>query len=176
MQSKSKRRDGIWQVAGVWRYHFCHKGRRYFKADPQWINRTDAKEARDRRRIAVREGRHSHDQADTNFCAFVQDNFLPWIETNRSAQTYQSYDWRCDVLIKDFGKLDLLDVSEFAIEKFKREEMKRKTRRGETQSPASVNRFLQILSSIFTRAAVSKLISEKHRPPITLLREDNEQT
>jgi hypothetical protein len=109
-----------------------------------------------------------------NFKAFVKDNFLPWIETNRSAQTYQSYDWRCDVLIKEFGKLDLFEISDFAIEKFKREEMKRKTRLGETQSPASVNRFLQILGSIFTRAEEAKLITEKQRPKITLVKEGNE--
>ncbi|HEY7183916.1 MAG TPA: site-specific integrase [Blastocatellia bacterium] len=114
-------------------------------------------------------------QNRTAFKAFVKGNFLPWIETNRSAQTYQSYDWRRDVLIKEFGKLDLFEVSDFAIEKFKREEMKRKTRLGETQSPASVNRFLQILSSIFTRAEESKLITEKQRPKITLLKEGNEQ-
>src|SRR5262245_21272633 len=152
-----------------------YKGHRYFGAVPEAKNKTEAKEARDRRRIAVREGREDKAEASANFKAFVENNFLPWIETNRSAQTYQSYDWRCHVLIKELGKLDLCEISDFAIEKFKREEMKRKTRLGETQSPASVNRFLQILSSIFTRAEEAKLISEKQRPASTLLKEGNEQ-
>ncbi len=38
-----------------------------------------------------------------------------------------------------------------------------------------MNRFLQILGSIFTRAEESKLITEKQRPTITLLKEGNEQ-
>ena len=53
--------------------------------------------------------------------------------------------------------------------------MKRKTGLGETQSPASVNRFLQILGPIFTRAEEAKLITEKQRPAVTLLKEGNEQ-
>jgi site-specific recombinase XerD len=178
MEKKQKRRaGGVWQDpdSGIWRYRFMYKGHRYFGTVPEAKNKTEAKDARDRRRIAVREGREDKAEASANFKAFVENNFLPWIETNRSAQTYQSYDWRCDVLIKEFGKLDLCEISDFAIEKFKREEMKRKTRLGETQSPASVNRFLQILGSIFTRAEEAKLITEKQRPAITLLKEGNEQ-
>src|SRR5262245_31230744 len=153
-KTKRERRDGVWKdpQSGIWRYRFMFKGRRYFGALPECKNKTEAKAARDRRRIAVREGRDSGGETSANFKAFVKDTFLPWIETNKSRGTYQSYKWRCDHLIAEFGKLELSEISIFAIEKFKRGQMKRKTKRGDFQSPASVNRYLQVLASIFTRA------------------------
>ncbi len=178
MEKKQKRRiGGVWQDpdSGVWRYRFMHRGQRYFGADPTWKNKGEAKAARDRRRIAVREGREDKAKADTNFKAFVEDRFLPHIETNKSPGTYQSYKWRCDDMIEAFGKLDLSQISEIGIERFKREQLKRKTKRGAEQSAASVNRYLQILASIFTRAEELKLISKGDRPKIVTLREDNQR-
>jgi site-specific recombinase XerD len=178
MEKKQKRRiGGVWQDpdSGVWRYRFMHRGKRYFGADPTWKNKGEAKAARDRRRIAVREDREDKAEADTNFKAFVEDRFLPHIETNKSPGTYQSYKWRCDDLIEAFGKLDLSQVSEIGIERFKREQLKRKTKRGAEQSAASVNRYLQILASIFTRAEILKLRSKDDRPKIETLREDNQR-
>src|SRR5215475_10701668 len=177
MEKKRKRPGGVWQDpdSGVWRYRFMHKGRRYFGADPAWKNKTEAKAARDRRRIAVREGREDKAEAETNFRSFVENTFLPWVETNKSPGTYQSYKWRCDYLIEAFGKLDLSEVSQIAIERFKREQMRRETKRGEIQSPASVNRYLQILASIFTQAEELGLIVKGKRPKIETLREENQR-
>src|SRR5262249_44865331 len=101
--------------------------------------------------------------------------FLPWVQMNKSAGTYQSYKWRCDDLIKEFGKLELSELSLFGIEKFKRGQMKRITKRGSSQSAASVNRYLQILASIFTRAEEAGRIERGRRPKIETLREDNQR-
>lgn len=177
MEKKKKRQDGVWKDpdSGVWRYRFMHKGRRYFGTVPEAKNKTEAKAARDRRRIAVREGRDDKPQAETNFKVFVETAFLPWIETNRSPGTYQSYKWRCDDLIEAFGKLDISEVSEFGIEKFKRDQLKRKTRLGEIQAPASVNRYLHVLGAILTRAEESRVIKRDDRPKIVTLREESQR-
>lgn len=178
MEKKQRKRPGgVWQDldSGVWRYRFMHKGRRYFGADPTWKNKGEAKAARDRRRIAVREGQEDRAEIETDFRSFVKETFLPWVETNLSPGTYQSYKWRCDHLIAAFGKLDLSEISVFAIEKFKREQMKRVTKRGASQSPASVNRYLQILASIFTRAEETGVIEHNMRPKFQTLREDNQR-
>jgi integrase len=175
MQKKRKRQDGVWKDpdSGIWRYRFMLKGKRYFGALPQCKNKTEAKAARDRRRIAVREGREDRIEAETNFKAFVEKIFMPWVETNKSKGTYQSYRWRCDDLIKAFGSLHLQEVSQIGIERFKRDQLKRKTKRGQAQSPASVNRYLQVLASIFSRAGELGLIEK--RPKIETLREDNQR-
>src|SRR5262249_52932110 len=157
MENNSKKRsrqDGVWKdpTSGVWRYRFMHRGKRYFAAVPECKNKTEAKAARDRRRIAVREGREEKIEAETNFKVFVRETFVPWVETNRSAGTHKCYKWRCEDLIEAFDRLDLSQLTQIGIERFKRDQMKRKTNRGEVQSPASVNRYLQVLASIFTRA------------------------
>jgi integrase len=173
MTKQRKRPGGVWQESGVWRYRFMHKGKRYFGTLPDCKNKTEAKAARDRRRIAVREGREDRIEAETNFKAFVETTFLPWIETNKSTGTYQSYKWRCNDLITAFGNLDLCEVSQIAIERFKRDQLKRLTKRGDVQSPASVNRYLQVLASIFSRAGELGLIEK--RPRIETLKEDNQR-
>ena len=66
-----------------------HKGRRYFAAVPNAKNKTEARCARDRRRIAVREGREEQAEADTNFKVFVEATFLPFVKTNHAPQTYR---------------------------------------------------------------------------------------
>src|SRR5262249_55210269 len=108
-----------------------------------------------------------------NFKQFVADQFLPFVEANKSAGTQQSYRWRCMDLIDAFGQFDLSEISTFTVEKFKREQLKRQTKRGETQSPASVNRYLQLLGSILSYAEALDLIASDQRPRITRLREDN---
>jgi len=160
---------------GVWRYRFMHKGKSYFKSLPGVRTKTDARAAEDARKTKVREGRDDEPDTSTNFRAFVEETFLPWAETNLSPGSYQSYKWRCDVLIEAFGKMDIADVSQIAIEKLKRAELKRVTIRKATQSAASVNRTLQVLASIFTRAVELKLIQQDDRPKIETLREDNQR-
>lgn len=171
MTKKRERRDGVWKdpQSGIWRYRFMHKGRRYFGTVPNAKNKTEAKAARDRRRIAVREGREEKAEAETNFKAFVKATFLPWIEMNKSASTYQTYKWRSDALIEAFGKLDLSEISTFAVEKFKREQLKRKTKRGGFPTPKTINNLLMVLESILTRAEELRLVSREDRPKIEKL-------
>jgi len=163
----------VYKVSGIWRYRFMLSGRRYFKALPEIETKSQARAAEEARKTHIREGRDGEASADTNFRAFVNGVFLPWVETNLARGTCQSYRWRCADLIEVFGALDLAEVSQIAIERFKREQLKRKTKRGAAQSTASVNRYLQILASVFTRAESLGLSRRDGRPRIETLREDN---
>src|SRR5262245_51457054 len=114
MEKKQReRRDGVWKDhdSGVWRYRFMHKGRRYFGTVPDAKNKTEAKVARDRRRIAVREGREDRAEAGANLKAFVEETFLPHVKINMAATTYTNYKCRADRLVDAFGKLELSEVS-----------------------------------------------------------------
>src|SRR5262249_34094781 len=142
----------VYKVGGIWRYRFMLNGRRYFEALPFVTSKTKAKEAEDARRVRIREGRDDQADTSTNFRAFVKETFLPWVETNKSKSTYHNYNWRSEDLIEVFGDLDLAEISTFAIEKFKREQIKRLTKRGSLQAPGSVNGYLMTLGSILTRA------------------------
>jgi site-specific recombinase XerD len=103
----------------------------------------------------------------------VTDFYLPWAKNNHTASHYQSDVWRTKVLIAEFGKLRLDELSTFAVERFKKRYRAKKTKRGEQRKPASVNRCLQLLSKIVSLALAEKLLREDQRPAISLLREDN---
>lgn len=161
----------VFQVAGIWRYRFMIKGRWYFATLPGIRTKAKAKEAEEARKVRIREGTDGLPSCGTNFKRFVEEEFLPHIEAHRSSATYKSYEWRCKDLVKEFGALDLAEITTFHVEKFKREQMTRQTRRGGEQSLASVNRYGQILSSIYSRAEKLKLIEPSDRPEIELFKE-----
>lgn len=167
----------VWkdEESGIFRYRFMINGRRYFVTLPGVTTWKDARAAEEAHKTRVREGRGDEPDTPTNFKAFVEEAFLAWAETNLSPGSYKSYKWRCDVLIEAFGKLDISAISQIAIEKFKRQELKRVTIRKAPQSAASVNRTLQVLASIFSRAVELKLIHHDSRPKIETLREDNQR-
>lgn len=175
MPAKKSKRNRVWKVKGIWRYRFMENGRDVFKSLPGVKTKRDAIAAMEARRTKVREGRDDEPDTSTNFKAFIEETFLPWAETNLSPGSCKSYKWRCDVLIDAFGKLDISAISQIAIEKFKRLELKRVTIRKAPQSAASVNRTLQVLASIFTRAVELKLVHRDDRPKIETLREDNQR-
>jgi integrase len=178
MEKKQReRRDGVWKDAtsGVWRYRFMFKGRRYFGTVPNARNKSEARCARDRRRIAVREGRDEKAEAETNFRSFVEETFLPYIKTNMAAQTYRGYKWRSARLVKAFGSLELAHVSTFGVERFKRQELERETKHGKAPTPGTVNECLTVLGSILTLAEELGLIAKKDRPKITLMKTDNKR-
>src|SRR5215831_7017236 len=174
---KRERRDGVWKDpdSGVWRYRFMHKGRRYFGTVPNAKNKTQAKEARDRRRIAVREGRDEKAEVNTNFQVFVEKTFLPWVETNMSKGTYKNYKCRTRRLIKIFGMLDLSEISSFSIEKFKRQEFERITKQKRTPTPGTINNYLIVLASVFNLAEEFGDIERRRRPTIKLLQAENKR-
>jgi integrase len=161
----------VYQVGEIWRYRFMLNGRRYFATLPDVKTKTKAKAEEDAHKVRIREGREGLPNCGTNFERFVREEFLPHIEAHRTTATYQSYKWRCDGLIKEFGHLDLTEITTFSVERFKRDQMKRETKRGKEQSPASINRYGQILSSIYTRAERLKLIEAGSRPDIELFKE-----
>jgi site-specific recombinase XerD len=174
-KKQRERRDGVWRDpdSGIWRYRFMHKGKRYFGADPTWKNKGEAKAARDRRRIAVREGREDQAEAETNFQVFVEKTFLPWVETNLSKGTYKNYKCRTPRLVKAFGSLDLSQVSTFGVERFKRDELERITKRKRQPLPGTVNSYLVVLGSVFTVAEELGRIERGRRPKIKLLQAEN---
>src|SRR5262245_57840710 len=174
-RKERERRDGLWKdpESGIWRYRFMFRRKRYFGSCPEAKTKSEARAARDRRRIAVREGREEKAEAGINFKAFVKETFLLHVEINMAATTHINYKSRSGQLIKTFGPLDLQQITTFAVEKFKRAELARITRRGKTQSAAAVNGLLLALGSIFTLAEKLGKIEKGVRPKISLLKTDN---
>ncbi|MBO0858177.1 MAG: hypothetical protein J2P21_06910 [Chloracidobacterium sp.] len=69
--------------------------------------------------------------------------------------------------------LELSQVSTFGVEKFKKEELQRKTKHGKPPTPGTVNGCLVVLGFILTLAEELGLIANKQRLKIAMLKTDN---
>lgn len=105
------------------------------------------------------------------FRLFVERTYLPWAMFNK--RSYQSDKWRSRVLIREFGDLQLGEITSFRIEAFKKAQREGKTQRGAQRAPASVNRLLELLSRILQMAIDNDLITQNPCRKIKKLRLDN---
>jgi hypothetical protein len=81
---------------------------------------------------------------------FIDEHFLPWSRTNK--RSWYADEWRSEPLKQFFEGKRLDEINPLLIEKFKSKEREKTTKRGGTQSPASVNRKIELLSRILSMA------------------------
>jgi integrase len=135
-----------------WHYDFWINNVRYRGAIKEARTRPQAEQAEIRIKNEVYEGKYgAHKQVAPLFADFVDQVYLPWARTNkRSCKT--SDERRCETLKKQFGSKRLDQITPEMIESFKNSRRSSMTQRGVQLSQASVNRELEILSKIFTKA------------------------
>lgn len=153
-----------------WRYAFTIRGVRYRASIPEARTKYEAEQAEIEAKKAVFEGRYGRPTGESDFAGFVGDpdaegfefeegTFLAWAKENKKS-------WRNDVsrvrtLLQRFGGKTFAQISPLAIEKYKSDRRKTtvvfKLKPARERSLASVNRELELLSRIFTRAMELKL-------------------
>lgn len=87
---------------------------------------------------------------------FFDEHFLPWSRANKRSWYHDG--WRSASLKAFFKGKRLNEITPLLIEKFKNKEREAKTQRGEKQSPAAVNRKLELLSRILSMAVDFEMI------------------
>ncbi len=168
-----------------WRYAFTIRGVRYRAAIPEARTKYEAEQAETEARQAVFEGRYGRPTGETSFAEFVGDpeaaneefaeaTYLAWAKESKRSWRHDVF--RARVLLKHFRGKTLAQVSPLLIEKLKSERRKSITLRGDTRSPASVNRELELLSRIFTMAIKQKLVDKNPCREVQLLPLDNRRT
>lgn len=90
------------------------------------------------------------------FSDFVDEHFLPWSRTNK--RSWYADNWRAKSLKQFFAGKRLNEITPLLIESFKSKERERVSQRGAQQSPASVNRKLELLSRILSMAVNYELL------------------
>lgn len=135
-----------------WHYDFWINNVRYTGALKEARTKPQAEQAEIRIKNDVFEGKYgSHKRVAPLFSEFVEKTYLPWARTNkRSCGT--SDETRCKTLIKHFGTKRLDQITPEMIEGFKTLRRNSITAKGTRLSKTSVNRELEILSKIFTKA------------------------
>jgi integrase len=153
-----------------WRYAFTIRGVRYRASIPEARTKYEAEQAETEAKKEVFEGRYGRPSGECAFAKFIGDpdaegfefeegTFLAWAKENKKS-------WRNDVsrakaLLQQFRGKTFAQISPLSIEKFKsdrrRSTVEFKHRPARDRSLASVNRELELLSRIFTRAIELKL-------------------
>src|SRR5215510_5685402 len=125
---------------GRWHYDFMIKTRRYRGVIPEARTKAQAERAEIQIRQDAYEKKYEK-VAAPSFKSFVKEEYLPWSKLNKRS-------WRSDVeyvevLTREFGDLNLDEITPVLIERFKRARRASITRRGKERAPASVNRELE---------------------------------
>jgi integrase len=158
-----------------WHYAFAIRGVRYRGSIPEARTKYEAEQAEHKIRGDVFEGRYGRPSGAQDFVAFVEEVYKPWArENNRSWSTSVRY--TLPPLCEWFKGKSFAQISPLLIEKYKRERRESITNRGTQRKPATVNREIQLLSTIFTLAVRHKVAATNPCKDVSLLPENNRRT
>ncbi len=163
-----------------WHYDFRVNGHRY-RASTETADKQQAKDLEAKERTRILDGRHGiRRQADITFRQFAETYLRDHAELHkRSAQRDREI---LQVLNRFFGSLILHEITAHRIEQFKRERLAGKWRgHGTTGAakplkPATVNRELDTLKSILSKAVEWGKLLESPARSVKRLKVDNRRT
>jgi integrase len=155
--------DAIWQVEFKLRRHHVKR------AVPEARTQKQAEQVEVQLRQAIFDQKYSQASAVTRFIDFVDGTFEPWAKENKRS-------WRDDMqrakrLKKFFGNRPLRDITPILIEKLKSELRREQNKYKRPHSPATVNRYLQVLSRILSMACENYLLEFNPMERVKRLRE-----
>lgn len=163
-----------------WFYDFRVNGRRY-RSTTDTSNKQDAKKIEARERSRVLEGRHQiRRQPDITFKTFANTYLTDYAQQHHRSVERDKF--IIAVLNRAFGSLLLHEVTAHRIEQFKRERIAGKWRsHGQTSAakpirPGTVNRELDTLRSIFSKAIEWGKLLEHPMRGVKRLKSDNRRT
>ena len=163
-----------------WFYDFRVNGRRY-RSTTETADKHQAKNIEARERSRILDGRHGiRRQPDITFKAFAATYLTDHAELHkRSVDRDREI---IKVLNRSFGPLILHEITAHRIEQFKRERLAGKWRGHHTTSapkplkPATVNRELDTLKSILSKAVEWGKLTESPAKAVKRLKVDNRRT
>ena len=133
---------------------FSIGGNKVFQSIPGARTRAQAARAE----IAVCESIYNgkFNQASERFSTFMDNIYLPWAKTNKKSFAHD--EGRAEPLKDFFGDHDLRQITPLLIEDFKLNLLRGKTRRDTIRKGSTVNRYLQLLSKVFSMAYFNGLV------------------
>ena len=156
-----------------WSYDFMIQGRRYRGAIPEARTKEEAGQAETQIRHSIYLGTYGRRTGKEDFVKVVSEIFLPYARLNK--RSYEHDECRAAALCSYFKGKALRDVTPQMIERFKLQMLKAESNRGGTYQPATVNRYLQVLSKVFSLAVDNDLVAENPCRKVKLLEVHNER-
>jgi len=170
---RRKGRDG--SLSKYLSYDFRVDGRRYRGVIKEARTKAQAERAELKVRDSVYEGRYGKKVEAPTLAEFVEKTYLPHSKMHKRSAQHDEF--RSRPLISALGRFRLDEISQIQFEKYKRDRSTAISRRGTEYSPASVNRELELLSAILTRAIKLRGVAGPNPcRDVERLDEDNERT
>lgn len=162
--------DPNWKDAR-WTVEFELRGRRVHQSLPEARTQKDAERAEIKLREDVYNRKYGIGKS-VLLTKFFADTYLPWLKDEGSETAYRNAVSRGKLLTSFFADRLLQDVTSRDCERFKAAVKKEATPSGTLRSGATANRYMSLLSAVFTRAITEEVATVN---PCARLDDDPEQ-
>jgi integrase len=152
-----------------WWYSFRLRNKRYTGSLPEARSKQDADDAERTIIGALHKNRYGGQSKDVSFSVYVDQTFLPWsVENKASSRDDHS---RAKELKAFYRDTPIQAIRTTDCRRLKRHLSRGKTPRGTPRKDATVNRYMDLLSAIFTRAIEDEL---RDSNPCTRIKKESE--
>jgi integrase len=152
-----------------WFIEFKLRGHHVRQSVPEARIKAQAIQAENTIRQAIFDRKYSSASTTTRFSDFVDRAFIPWARENK--RSFRDDEQRAVRLKQFFGTRFIRDITPILIEKFKSEMKKAKNKWDEPFAYSTINRYLQVLSRIFSLAQENYLIDSNPMSRVKRLKE-----
>jgi integrase len=163
-----KPNDPNWE-RGTWVVEFSLRGHYVKEAVPEARTKKQAEQVEIQIQQAIFDRKYNRASAVTRLSDFVEGVFLPWARENK--RSWEDDEQRAVKLKEFFGQRAIRDITPMLIEKFKSELRKSDSRYKRPFSPATINRYLQVLSRVLSMAYENGIVDGNPMSRVKRLRE-----
>jgi len=139
-----------------WWMEYRLNGRRIHKAIPEARTKAQAERAEISEREAIYNRRYNRG-TDIGFRDYYDESYLPWLKEKKASQVLDA-ESRVRKLKEFFGNRILSDITRRDVERFQLTLRVKKTPRETPRKGATVNRYVYLLSAIFSRAIRDEVV------------------
>jgi integrase len=146
------------------------RGHRVHEAIPEAQNKRQAEQAETNIRQSIFDRKYNRASGTVRFVDFIDNEYLPWAKENK--RSYRDDEQRAVRIKEFFGNRLIRDIAQpLLVEKFKSKLRKSDSKWERTFSPSTVNRYLTLLSGIFSMACKNGIIESNPVSKVKLLKE-----
>ncbi|MGQ0763099.1 MAG: tyrosine-type recombinase/integrase [Acidobacteriota bacterium] len=138
-----------------WWMEYRLNGRRVHHVIPGARTKAQAQRAEVSEREAIYNRRY-HNTTDVGFTAYYDEYYLPWLREKKASRVRDA-ESRVKKLKAYFGNRFLREITRRDIERFQASLRDKKTKRKTLRKGGTVNRYIYLLSAIFSRAAIDAM-------------------
>src|SRR5215510_5323156 len=139
-----------------WWMEYRLNGRRIHKAISEARTKAQAERAEVSEREAIFNRRYNH-ATDIAFRVYYDEHYLPWLKEKKPSQVVDA-ESRVKKLKECFGNRMLSDITRRDVERFQSTLRGKQTPRETPRKGATVNRYVYLLSAIFSRAIRDEVV------------------